>query len=249
MIEIIDIRKTLDGQEVLKGVTLRIEKGELVAIVGRSGVGKSVLLKHMLGLYKPDSGSIVIEGLDIVRFCTRELCKVRERFGVVFQGGALFDSMSIFDNVAFPLRERLRLNEQVVRQKVEEVLEDVGLLGHEHKFPAELSGGMRKRAALARALVTEPSIVLFDEPTTGLDPITLNSIHRLIESTHKKYNFTGVIVSHDVPEVFSIVDKVAMLDMGRVVEFGTPEEITKSRHPLVRAFITGSPYGLQETQS
>jgi phospholipid/cholesterol/gamma-HCH transport system ATP-binding protein len=243
MIEIIDLKKRLDGQMVLNGVNLRIEDRELVAIIGRSGTGKSVLIKHLLGLFKPDSGSIIIDGMDIVRFSTRQLCKIRERFGVVFQGGALFDSMSIYDNIAFPLRERLRLSEEEIEAKVRGALEDVSLLGHEHKFPAELSGGMKKRAALARALVTEPSIVLFDEPTTGLDPITLNSIFRLIEKTHKKYNFTGIIVSHDIPEIFYIVDKVAILEGGKIVEYGTPEEIRHSSNPVVRQLITGATEG------
>ncbi len=243
MIEIIELKKRLNGQMVLKGVNLRIEDRELVAIIGRSGTGKSVLIKHLIGLFKPDSGSIIIDGMDIVRFSTRQLCKIRERFGVVFQGGALFDSMSIYDNVAFPLRERLRLSEKEIENRVSRALDDVGLLGHEHKFPAELSGGMKKRAALARALVTEPSIVLFDEPTTGLDPITLNAIFRLIKKTHKKYNFTGIIVSHDIPEIFYIVDKVAMLEDGKIVEYGTAEQIQQSSNPVVRQFITGATEG------
>ncbi len=243
LIEIEDLRKTLDGVEVLKGVDLKVRKGELMAVIGRSGAGKSVLLKHILGLMKPDSGKIFINGVDVVNLCTRDHCKLRESFGVVFQGGALFDSMNVYDNVAFPLRERFKMKETQVRDRVMRALEDVGLAGHEHKYPADLSGGMRKRAALARALVTEPSIVLFDEPTTGLDPITLNTIHTLIHYTHKKYGFTGIIVSHEIPEIFDIVDRVSMIEGGRIIQTGTPEEIRSSDDPIVKQFITGSPEG------
>ncbi|RME65846.1 MAG: ATP-binding cassette domain-containing protein, partial [Nitrospirae bacterium] len=156
-IEIRNLRKTLDGLEVLRGVNLTVKRGELIAVIGRSGVGKSVLLKHILGLMKPDSGEIYINGVDVVNLCTRDHCKLREDFGVVFQGGALFDSMNVYDNVAFPLRERFKMKETEVRKRVMRALDDVGLTGHEMKYPADISGGMRKRAALARALVTEPS--------------------------------------------------------------------------------------------
>ncbi len=239
-IEIIDLRKSFNGQEVLKGVNLTIHDRELIVIIGRSGVGKSVLLKHLIGLHRPDSGSILIEGEDIFKVCYRDVCRLRERFGVLFQGGALFDSLTVFENVAFPLQEKTRLSKAEIRQRVDHALEDVGLTGIEDKYPAELSGGMRKRVALARALITEPSIVLFDEPTTGLDPISLNSIHRLIIRTHKKYQFTGVVISHDIPQIFDIADRVAMLHDGRIVEVGLPEEIQRSENPVVKQFITGS---------
>jgi len=247
LIEIKGLRKVLEGVEVLKGVDLKVRKGELMAIIGRSGAGKSVLLKHIIGLMKPDSGEIFINGIDVVNLCTRDHCKLREEFGVVFQGGALFDSMSVYDNIAFPLRERFKMKESEVKERVMRALEDVGLAGHEHKFPADLSGGMRKRAALARALVAEPSIVLFDEPTTGLDPITLNTIHTLIHYTHKKYGFTGIIVSHEIPEIFDIVDTVAMIEGGVIIEAGTPEQIKTSQNPIVKQFITGSPEGPLQT--
>lgn len=239
MIEIIDIHKSFSGQKVLNGLNLKIADKELIAIIGQSGGGKSVFLRHLIGLVKPDSGSIIIEGIDITKVSRDELDLARQKFGVVFQGGALFDSINIYDNVAFPLREKLMLDESTVKQKVTELLEDVGLSGVEEKYPAEISGGMKKRVALARALVTEPKIVLFDEPTTGLDPILLHSIHNLIIETHRKYGFTGVIISHDIPEIFEVVDRVAFLYKGRIAEIGTPEEIQNSSNPIARQFITG----------
>ncbi|MCX8030101.1 MAG: ABC transporter ATP-binding protein [Thermodesulfovibrionales bacterium] len=239
MIKIIDLHKSFADQQVLKGVNLEIADKELVAIIGQSGGGKSVFLRHLIGLLKPDKGSIIIDGVDITKVNRKELDLTRQKFGVVFQGGALFDSVNIYDNVAFPLREKLMLKEDVIKQKVTEILEEVGLVGIEKKYPAEISGGMRKRVALARALVTEPKIVLFDEPTTGLDPILLHSIHNLIIDTHKKYGFTGVIISHDIPEIFDVVDRVAFLYKGKIVEVGTPKEIQNSTNPVSRHFITG----------
>jgi phospholipid/cholesterol/gamma-HCH transport system ATP-binding protein len=240
MIQIINIRKSFGDQNVLKGLSMRIEKGELAAVIGGSGSGKSVFLKHLIGILRPDEGSILIEGVDITKARGRRLNAVRENFGVVFQEGALFDSLSVFDNIAFPLREKTKLREDEVKIKVINALEDVGLKGIEMKYPAEISGGMKRRVALARALITEPKIVLFDEPTTGLDPIISSSIHRLIMSTHKKYGFAGVIISHEIPEIFEVADKVGMLYNGILIEYGTPEEIQKSSNPFVKQFITGS---------
>ncbi|HHN64600.1 MAG TPA: ABC transporter ATP-binding protein [Nitrospirae bacterium] len=240
MIEIIDLRKSFNGQEVLRGVTLTIHERELIAIIGRSGMGKSVLLKHLIGLHRPDSGRILIKGEDIMQVCLRDVCRLRERFGVLFQGGALFDSMTVYENVAFPLQEKTRFSKAEIRERVHHALEDVGLTGVDDKYPAELSGGMRKRVALARALITEPEIVLFDEPTTGLDPISLNAIHRLIIRTHRKYQFTGIVISHDIPQIFDIADRVAMLHDGKIIEVGLPEEIQRSENPIVKQFITGS---------
>jgi phospholipid/cholesterol/gamma-HCH transport system ATP-binding protein len=240
MIEIINIRKSFGDQNVLKGLSMRIGKGELAAVIGGSGSGKSVFLKHLIGILRPDEGSILIEGVDITKARGRRLDAVRENFGVVFQEGALFDSLSVFDNIAFPLREKTKLREDEVEIKVINALEDVGLKGMEMKYPAEISGGMKRRVALARALITEPKIVLFDEPTTGLDPIISSSIHRLIMSTHKKYGFAGVIISHEIPEIFEVADKVGMLYNGILIEYGTPEEIQKSSNPFVKQFITGS---------
>lgn len=240
MIEIVDLHKSFYGQEVLRGVNLRIEDKELIAIIGQSGGGKSVFLRHLIGLLKPDRGSIIIEGVDITKVKRKELDTVRQKFGVVFQGGALFDSITVYDNIAFPLREKFMLDERRVREKVEKLLEDVGLSKMEGKYPAEISGGMKKRVALARALVTEPKIVLFDEPTTGLDPILLHSIHNLIIETHRKYGFTGVIISHDIPEIFEVVDRVAFLYKGKIAEIGTPSEVQNSKNPVVRHFLTGT---------
>jgi phospholipid/cholesterol/gamma-HCH transport system ATP-binding protein len=240
MIEIVDLYKSFAEQQVLNGLSLKIAEKELIAIIGRSGGGKSVFLKHLVGILKPDKGKIIIEDIDITQINTEELNIIRRKFGVVFQGGALFDSINIYDNVAFPLREKFKFNEQKIHALVTQALDDVGLHGAENKYPAEISGGMRKRAALARALVTEPQIVLFDEPTTGLDPILLHSINRLIVDMHKKYGFTGVIITHDIPEIFDVVDRVGFLYEGRIVEIGTPDEIRNSTNPISRQFITGT---------
>ncbi len=243
MIEIIDLHKSFNGQKVLNGVNLKIAEKEIVTIMGISGCGKSVLIKHIIGLLMPDKGRILIEGVDITKLETKELDKIREKLGVLFQGGALFDSLTVYGNIAFPLREKTKLSREEVRDRVMHALEDVGLKGMERKYPGELSGGMKKRVAVARALISEPAIVLFDEPTTGLDPIIASSIHVLIKSTHKKYGYTGVVISHEVPKIFEITDKVAMLHNGIIIEVGTPEEIQNSTNPIVRQFITGSHEG------
>lgn len=240
MIEVKGVEKSFDRQKVLNGIDLTIADKEVTAIIGKSGSGKSVFLKHLIGLLKPEKGNILIDGEDITKLSGRELDKVREKLGVLFQGGALFDSLTVFENVAFPLKEKTKLSRKEIQEKVLQALEDVGLRGMEKKYPAEISGGMKKRVALARALITEPTIVLFDEPTTGLDPIILHSIHKLIMMTHKKYGFTGIIISHEIPEIFEVADRVAMLHNGVIVEVGTPEEIKNSSNPLVRQFITGS---------
>ncbi|MEE9153720.1 MAG: ABC transporter ATP-binding protein [candidate division NC10 bacterium] len=243
MVEIRNLYKSFDGQQVLRGVNLQVTRGEILVIIGRSGEGKSVLLKHLMGLLKPDEGQILIDGVEITRLRGREFDQLRERFGVVFQGGALFDSLTAFENVAFPLREKTRLPEEAIRERVLTLLKQVGLSDMGHKYPAEVSGGMRKRVALARALTMEPQIVLFDEPTTGLDPIMVNAIHRLILDLHRRVGFTAVLVSHEIPEIFGIADRVAMLHQGVVVEAGPPEAIQFSTNPVVRQFITGDPEG------
>lgn len=243
MIQIIDLYKSFERQQVLNGVNLTIPRGQVTAIIGRSGGGKSVLLKHLIGLMRPDSGQVLVDGVDLGRLRGKALDQVREKFGVLFQGGALFDSMTVFDNVAFPLREKTRLSEGEITQRSMQRLEAVGLADMAHKYPAELSGGMRKRAALARALVHDPEIILFDEPTTGLDPILLNSIHRLILDAHKRFGFTAVVVSHEIPEIFDIAQTVAMLDNGVIVEHNSPEAIMASANPVIRQFITGASNG------
>ena len=240
MIQIVDLEKSFDGQKVLNGINLQIAEKELMVIIGESGGGKSVLLKHIIGLIRPERGKIVIDGVDITLLSGQEIESIQGKLGVVFQGGALFDSLTVHENIAFPLKEKTKLTKQEIKEKVEHSLEDVGLKGIEKKYPAEISGGMKKRVALARALIMEPEIVLFDEPTTGLDPIILHQIHRLITTTHKKYGFTGVMISHEIPEIFEVADRVAFLHNGVIVEVGTPEEIKNSSNPVVRQFITGS---------
>jgi phospholipid/cholesterol/gamma-HCH transport system ATP-binding protein len=239
MIQIQDLHKTFGQQQVLRGLSLEVATGEIMVVIGRSGGGKSVLLKHLIGLLRPDSGAILVDGHDITRLRGSALDRIRERYGVVFQGGALFDSMSVFDNVAFPLREKSRLGTADIVDRVEEKLEKVGLSGMGHKNPAEISGGMRKRVAIARALVTEPEVVFFDEPTTGLDPILVNTIHHLIIELHRKSRFTAVMVSHEIPEIFRIADRVAVLHDGVIVESGSPDAIQASSNPVVQQFIHG----------
>jgi phospholipid/cholesterol/gamma-HCH transport system ATP-binding protein len=239
MIRVENLYRSFGSQVVLRGVNLEVSGGEIMVIIGRSGGGKSVLLKHMLGLLHPDAGRVIVDGIDITPLRGTDLDRVRERYGVVFQGGALFDSISVFDNVAFPLREKTRLSHAEIRARTEERLAQVGLEGMAHKNPAEISGGMRKRVAIARALITDPAIVFFDEPTTGLDPILVNTIHQVIMDLHDRLRFTAIVISHEIPEIFSIADRVAMLDQGRIVETGTPEEIQRSTNPVVRQFIRG----------
>ena len=243
MIRVENLRKSFGGQPVLKGVNLEVNRGEIMIIIGQSGGGKTVLLKHLLGLLRADAGRIVVAGVDITELGGEALDAVRRRYGVVFQGGALFDSMSVFDNVAFPLRERTALGRAEIAQRANAKLEQVGLAGMGEKNPAEISGGMRKRVAIARALVTEPEIVFFDEPTTGLDPVLVNTIHGLIVDLHAKFNFTAVMVSHEIPEIFKIAQKVAMLYDGRIVEAGPAETIQNSPNPVIQQFIRGDPEG------
>jgi phospholipid/cholesterol/gamma-HCH transport system ATP-binding protein len=240
MIQVIDVHRSFGSQQVLRGINLRVQKGEILAIIGRSGSGKTVLLRHIIGLVRPNRGQILIEGTDITQLSGRRLDRVRERFGMLFQGGALFDSMTVFDNVAFPLREKTDLPPSEVAAQVQKMLENVGLVEMGYKFPAELSGGMKKRTALARALVTNPSSILFDEPTTGLDPILVHAIHQLIQETHDTFGYTAVIVSHEIPEVFEIATRVAVIHEGRIIAEATPEMILKSPDPFIQQFISGS---------
>lgn len=237
MIKIDGLCKVFDGNEVLRGVSLEIKEREVIALIGGSGSGKSVLLKHVVGLMKPDRGRVIVDGMDMGVLRSRDLIHLRDRLGFLFQGGALFDSMTVFENVAFPLKEKTRLNDERVRERVLNELEHVGLSGSEHKYPSQISGGMVKRAALARALVMDPEIMLFDEPTTGLDPVIGAAILNLIDSCHKRLSFTGIIVTHEIPKVFDIVDRVAMLHEGIVWAEGTPEELMSSGEPIVRAFV------------
>ena len=237
MIRVVDLHKTFGKQHVLKGVNLDLEGGKITTIIGGSGSGKTVLLKHLNALLLPDRGSVMVDGKDITKLNQSGLNKMREKFGVLFQGAALLDSMTVYDNVAFPLRERTKLKEDAIEKKVNESLAQVGLSGMGYKYPAEVSGGMKKRAGLARALVTQPEIMLFDEPTTGLDPLLGKSIHQLIRRMHDRFKFTGVIVSHDIPEVFRISDRIAMLADGKIEEVGSTEEMIASKNPVVRQFL------------
>jgi len=240
MIEVIDLHKSFNGAEVLKGINLTVEQGEIIALIGRSGYGKSVLLKHIVGLLRADKGKVLIDGEDIGRSRGRSMERLRKKFGFLFQGGALFDSLAVFDNIAFPLQEKTLMSTDEIRKRVLFDLGQVGLSGVEKKFPAELSGGMKKRVALARCLVMDPEIMLFDEPTTGLDPITAHAINQLIYDTHQRLKFTGIIITHDINQMLSIVQKVALLNEGKIEESGTPDEMRVSKNLLIRQFINGS---------
>jgi len=240
MIKVEDLHKSFGGLEVLRGVSFQVAKGEILALLGRSGYGKSVLLKHVPGLIRPDRGRVLIDGSDMGSLRGKEMERVRRRFGFLFQSGALFDSLTVFDNVAFPLRERTESSDQVIKEKVLSALDQVGLAGSENKYPAQISGGMIKRAALARALITSPEIMLFDEPTTGLDPIIARAILNLIGSIHQHFGFTGIIVTHEIPRIFEVVQKVAMLHEGIILTVGRPEEMMASSNPIIQQFITGS---------
>lgn len=238
MLKLVGVKKTLGNQPVLQGIDLTIPPGKLTTIIGRSGEGKSVLLKHMIGLLQPDQGEVWVGDVEISRLRGQALNEVRKRFAMLFQGAALFDSLTVSENVAFPLREKLRMKGADVTIRVDEMLEQVGLAGMGHKFPAELSGGMRKRAGLARALVMRPEIILFDEPTTGLDPFMAKSIHDLITGTQRKYGFTAVMVSHEIPEIFGISDYVAMLKKGKIALMATAAEFQQTTDPDIREFIS-----------
>jgi len=240
MIQLTNLHKAFGNQNVLNGLSLTVPDGQITAIIGPSGEGKSVLLKHIIGLMQPDSGQIEIDGESIIGIRRSEMNRIREKFGMLFQNAALFDSMNVFENVAFPLQEKTSLSSDEIRTRVLSALEDVGLKNVEQKFTDELSGGMKKRVGLARALLLNPKIILFDEPTTGLDPIIKRAIHQLIRETHAKFGFTALIVSHEIPDIFDIAQNVAMLFRGEILQFGTADEIMNSTHPVVKQFISGS---------
>jgi len=240
MIEVRNLKKSFGPNPVLNGVSFGIEKGESLVIIGRSGSGKSVLLKHLVGLLKPDAGQVLIEGEDITVMNERELLRVRHRFGMVFQGAALFDSMNVAENVGFAFRRRdRRLTEKEIARKVSESLEMVDLPGIEHKNPSELSGGMRKRVGLARAIVYEPEIVLYDEPTTGLDPIVSDSIDQLMMRVRDRLRVTTVVVTHDMRTARRVGQRLLMLHDKTIYATGTPEDIFGSQDPVVKQFIDG----------
>jgi len=237
VIQLYDVRKSYGSQEVLKGINLSIAEGKTTVIVGGSGQGKSQIIKHILGLVKPDSGKVVVYGREITRVSKRELREIRTRFGVLFQNAALFDSMTVYDNVALPLRERTKKSEDEINRTVNEKLALMDIEGSNDKYPAQLSGGMRKRVGLARALVLDPKIIFFDEPTTGLDVAKSNEIYRVFSRTQAKLGYTAVIVSHDVPKIFKLADYVALLHNGVIQGCLTPEEFQLSDDPVIKEFV------------
>ncbi len=239
MIEVRHLKKSFGPQRVLDGVDLRVEKGESMVIIGRSGGGKSVLLKHLIGLITPESGDVVIEGESIARMNERQLLKVRRKFGMLFQGAALFDSLTVAENVAFVLRRERKFTESEIDRKVDEALEMVDLSGTRDKKPAELSGGMRKRVGLARAIIYQPEIVLYDEPTTGLDPIVADSIDQLIVRVRERLSVTTVAVTHDMRSARRIGQRILMLHQGRVHFSGDPDAVFQSKDPVVYRFVNG----------
>ena len=239
MIEAREVRKSFGAQVVLDGVNLRIAEGESVVIIGRSGGGKSVLLKHLIGLTRPDSGEVIIDGENIVRMNERRLISVRHKFGMLFQGAALFDSMTVAENVGFALRREKNLTATELDKRVSEALEMVDLPGTEGKKPSELSGGMRKRVGLARAIVYRPEIVLYDEPTTGLDPIVSDSIDQLIVRVRDRMKVTSVVVTHDMRSARRVGQRILMLHQGKIYVEGTPDEIFSSTDPIVHQFVNG----------
>ena len=237
MIEIQDLHKSFGENHVLRGINLQVPEGATTVIIGASGSGKSVLVKHMIGLLRPDEGKVIVEGEDTTQLSERDLERVREKFGMVFQGAALFDSMSVGENVGFPLREHRRLKEREIDDIVAQKLTLLSLEGTEGLFPSELSGGMRKRVGLARAIVLDPRIILYDEPTTGLDPITADSVDEMIVEAKEKLGVTSVVISHDIASSFRVGDYVAMIHEGVIVDQGPPEDFRRSSHPYVRKFL------------
>lgn len=240
MIEVKDLWKSFKGNQVLKGITLTIPAGQTYVVLGGSGSGKTVLMKHVIGLFKPDRGSVTVNGVELSRLSGRALTEARRVFGMVFQGAALFDSMTVFENVAFPLREKQRhMKADEVRRRCLEKLKVVDL-GEEvlERFPSELSGGMRKRVALARALVSDPQVVLYDEPTTGLDPITTDYVDGMIVAAKQRLGVTSMVISHDIASAFRVADRLAVLYDGHLAAEGTPAEVKASKDPYVQKFLS-----------
>ena len=239
MIEVRKLSKSFGGKSVLNEVDLTMEEGKTLVVIGRSGCGKSVVLKHLIGLLKPDSGAVLVDGEDIVGLPERKLTAVRRKIGMLFQSAALFDSMSVEANLAFPLREQGMRDEKEIDARVAEALDMVELAGEQHKMPADLSGGMRKRVGLARTIVGRPRCVLYDEPTTGLDPITSDSINHMIRRLQRRLGVTSIVVTHDMKTAFHCADRVALLHEGRVHFDGTVEELKASADPVMTDFIVG----------
>jgi phospholipid/cholesterol/gamma-HCH transport system ATP-binding protein len=236
-VKLTNVTKTFGNQIVHNDLSLELPKGKTSVIVGHSGAGKSVMLKYILGLIQPDKGEILVDGKDVTKLNQRGLYDIRSKFGVLFQGAALLDSLNVYDNVALPLREKTKLSEEEIKKSVMEKLDLMGIADSIHKFPAELSGGMQKRVGLARALQRKPEIVLFDEPTTGLDPETTHNIYKLFKSTQAALAYTAIIVSHDIPKVFAIADHIAVLYKGVISDFLTPEQIESSGNVWLNTLI------------
>ena len=246
LIRLENVHKSYGENKVLRGVDLSIFKGEITTVIGKSGEGKSVLLKHIIGLVKPDSGTILFDGQTLFARKKSERDTLRKKFSYMFQETALFDSMTVFDNIALPLLEGTRMKAAEIRQNVLKRLEQLDISGIGNKYPGQLSGGMKKRVALARALVTDPEIVLFDEPTTGLDPIRKQAVHIMISEYQKRFGFTGVIVSHEIPDVFAISQRVAMLNEGKIIFQGTAADLMGSEDPVIQGFISPQAVGLED---
>ena len=237
MIQMTDLIKGFGDTEVLRGVTLHVPRGGITVIIGGSGHGKSVLVKHMIGLLRPDAGSIVVDGDEITKIPERDMLRVRRKFGMLFQSAALFDSMNVYENVSFALNEHTRLPEAEIRERVHAKLALLGLHGLDEKSPSELSGGMKKRVGLARAIVLDPSIIIYDEPTTGLDPIMSENVDQMIVDAQEKLSVTSVVISHDMPSTFRIATHIAMIHEGRIIQEGSPDEFRRTDNPIVKRFV------------
>ena len=239
LIQFVDIKKNFGANEVLKGVNLSIYKGDIMVVIGKSGTGKSVLLKHIIGLVHQDSGELLIDGKPLHTLPKKGRLFFKKELSYMFQENALFDFLNVFENIALPLTETSRDTRFIIEEKVNTRMVQLGLGPIGKKFPSELSGGMRKRVALARALVTDPKVVLFDEPTTGLDPVRKKKVHTMIKEYQEQFGFTAVIVSHDIPEIFDLAQHIALLDEGKIIFEGTKDDILHSRSDTVNAFIRG----------
>lgn len=243
MIKISGLYKNFNSHEVIKGLDLEIKDGETIVIIGRSGCGKSVLLKHVVGLLKPNKGAILVDETDITKMPSMELQNVQKKFGFLFQGAALFDSLNVGENIGFGLRVQRQLNDEQIRARVSECLKLVGLEGIENLMPSDLSGGMRKRVGLARAIASRPQYILYDEPTTGIDPIMSDAVNNLIISMQEKLGITSIVVTHDMVSAYKVGDRIGMMYEGKIIQIGTPDEIKNTSNPVVRQFISGSAQG------
>lgn len=243
MIEAVDLYKSFGKKEVLRGASLKVNKSESMVVIGGSGSGKSVLIKHIIGLLRPDSGKVMVDGHDITHLDEKGLYEARKKFGMLFQGAALFDSLTVWENVSFVLLRDKGMQAKEAKEVAIEKLKMVGLAGVEDLMPSELSGGMKKRVGLARAIAYEPEILLYDEPTTGLDPIMADAINDLIIEMRERLSVTSVTITHDMHSAYKIADRIAMLYLGEIIETGTPDEIKNTENPIVRQFITGSAVG------